>query len=761
MSDPLLLGDTAHHLTFNEGVKARLLLERNGGGENASVNLGERDIHRQLARRQTGRRRQPLRARNARKRNLKLRRRSRENTRGAVTVAVAETLVARTHKRKTRRVHYQIRRQGKVVKNSARRRITQTLHENRKRINADSLKRAHKSVNRRRLARQIKRAVKKNDRHRAVLAPARAHLGKSDRAASGQIRRRRQNRTRRLPLGGASDMRGGVEEKVSVILGAALIAIRQKLRALSTGKRGKRRHLFVIALVAGQQRKRHPARGTRRHKRVNAVRPVTAAAEQTQHDQTRLGRRKVGETAGGRGVRHLQGVRKPQAKRLRRQQRQQLAPRRRHQRQLRVRGGKKKNIARRARRVRPVRVVMPMRVIGDARKKMHFVLLVPRLQRQRESGGDKQHTAGARGNALIQLPAHVNELARHAIVGDNALPHLVGDQHRKTRSRRERVQKFVRLRRERRNIARLQHARKPERGAVNEKGGVRGNVGDSARQKPRLLNDPPAVAAARTMQTDALGHLAVRGARLGGGDVVRRRLRSRLADEKFLGVLALSRARAAENKGKVRDFVVAHRRVGFAAFRANIDNMDSDRNTPGGEKPLPGGGALDAARAFIALRVAILTVSDTRSPDSDKSGDLLAGRIAGAGHVLAARTLVRDDPAQIRAALEDWIRDGAVDVVLTTGGTGVTARDCTPDVVESLLTRRLDGFGEHFRRISSEIIGTSALQSRAVGGVADGTFIFALPGSPSGCRDAWDGVLRWQLDSRVRPCNLAEMLSRL
>ncbi|MDA7981803.1 MAG: molybdenum cofactor biosynthesis protein B [Alphaproteobacteria bacterium] len=189
--------------------------------------------------------------------------------------------------------------------------------------------------------------------------------------------------------------------------------------------------------------------------------------------------------------------------------------------------------------------------------------------------------------------------------------------------------------------------------------------------------------------------------------------------------------------------------------------MDSDRNTPGGEKPLPGGGALDAARAFIALRVAILTVSDTRSPDSDKSGDLLAGRIAGAGHILAARTLVRDDPAQIRAALEDWIRDGAVDVVLTTGGTGVTARDCTPDVVESLLTRRLDGFGEHFRRISSEIIGTSALQSRAVGGVADGTFIFALPGSPSGCRDAWDGVLRWQLDSRVRPCNLAEMLSRL
>ncbi|MGR4000746.1 MAG: molybdenum cofactor biosynthesis protein B [Alphaproteobacteria bacterium] len=189
--------------------------------------------------------------------------------------------------------------------------------------------------------------------------------------------------------------------------------------------------------------------------------------------------------------------------------------------------------------------------------------------------------------------------------------------------------------------------------------------------------------------------------------------------------------------------------------------MSIRRGSASDKKGPPGGGTLDTSLMFTPLRIAVLTVSDTRDTASDRSGDILAGRITDGGHELVERALVRDDPERIRGILEVWIASSGIDVILTTGGTGITARDCTPEVVEAFFTRKLDGFGEYFRRISSDIIGTSALQSRAVGGVCDRTFIFALPGSPSACEDAWDYVLRWQFDSRLRPCNLAEMVPRL
>jgi molybdenum cofactor biosynthesis protein B len=166
-------------------------------------------------------------------------------------------------------------------------------------------------------------------------------------------------------------------------------------------------------------------------------------------------------------------------------------------------------------------------------------------------------------------------------------------------------------------------------------------------------------------------------------------------------------------------------------------------------------------RAFRPLAIAVLTISDTRTAATDRSGDVLADRLIAAGHRLADRRLVRDDVAAIRDCLAAWISDPAIEVILTTGGTGVTARDVTPEAVRSLLDKEIPGFGELFRWQSLATIGTSTIQSRALAGLAGGTYIFALPGSPGACRDAWDGILVHQLDLRTRPCNFAELLPRL
>jgi molybdenum cofactor biosynthesis protein B len=166
-------------------------------------------------------------------------------------------------------------------------------------------------------------------------------------------------------------------------------------------------------------------------------------------------------------------------------------------------------------------------------------------------------------------------------------------------------------------------------------------------------------------------------------------------------------------------------------------------------------------RAFIPVRIAILTVSDTRGLADDKSGDLLAARVEAAGHILAGRKIVRDERSEIAATVKAWIDDPAVDVVITTGGTGFTGRDVTPEAVEPLFEKRMDGFSAIFHRISYDKIGTSTIQSRATGGVANATFVFVLPGSPGACRDAWDEILAAQLDYRHKPCNFVEIMPRL
>jgi len=170
---------------------------------------------------------------------------------------------------------------------------------------------------------------------------------------------------------------------------------------------------------------------------------------------------------------------------------------------------------------------------------------------------------------------------------------------------------------------------------------------------------------------------------------------------------------------------------------------------------------IDQSRPFRPLNIAVLTVSDSRTAADDRSGDLLAQRLSAAGHHLAARELVVDDAAKIADRLESWIADPAIDVVITTGGTGVTGRDVTPEALERVSEKLIPGFGELFRMISFNKIGTSALQSRATAGVARGTYLFALPGSPGACKDGWDEILAAQLDIRHRPCNFAELLSRL
>jgi molybdenum cofactor biosynthesis protein B len=170
---------------------------------------------------------------------------------------------------------------------------------------------------------------------------------------------------------------------------------------------------------------------------------------------------------------------------------------------------------------------------------------------------------------------------------------------------------------------------------------------------------------------------------------------------------------------------------------------------------------IDEQRPFVPLKIAVLTVSDTREPADDKSGTTLAERIEKAGHTVAARSLVTDDVEKIRAQMREWIASKSVDVIISTGGTGFTGRDVTPEAVEPLFEKRMDGFSTVFHMMSHGKIGSSTIQSRATAGVASTTFIFCLPGSPGACRDAWDEILVHQLDYRFRPCNFVELMPRL
>jgi molybdenum cofactor biosynthesis protein B len=169
---------------------------------------------------------------------------------------------------------------------------------------------------------------------------------------------------------------------------------------------------------------------------------------------------------------------------------------------------------------------------------------------------------------------------------------------------------------------------------------------------------------------------------------------------------------------------------------------------------------MDMAIAFRPLRVAVLTVSDTRDEESDTSGKLLADRVTRDGHVLAARAMVKDDVGQIQAQVRAWIADPGVDVIVSTGGTGLTGRDVTPEAIRPLFDRAIEGFETVWHMTSFQTVGLSTMQSRACAGLAKGTLIFALPGSNGACKDGWDRVIRWQLDSRHRPCNLAELIAR-
>jgi molybdopterin adenylyltransferase len=170
---------------------------------------------------------------------------------------------------------------------------------------------------------------------------------------------------------------------------------------------------------------------------------------------------------------------------------------------------------------------------------------------------------------------------------------------------------------------------------------------------------------------------------------------------------------------------------------------------------------IDESRQFVPLKIAVLTISDTREDADDKSGATLVERIRAAGHALAARTIVKDEVKAIRDQVKAWIADGLIDVIITTGGTGFTGRDVTPEAVEPLFEKRMDGFATMFLLVSERKIGTSAIQTRATAGVANATYIFCLPGSPGACKDGWDEILVHQLDYRYRPCNFVEILPRL
>lgn len=170
---------------------------------------------------------------------------------------------------------------------------------------------------------------------------------------------------------------------------------------------------------------------------------------------------------------------------------------------------------------------------------------------------------------------------------------------------------------------------------------------------------------------------------------------------------------------------------------------------------------IDESKDFIAVRIAVLTVSDTRALDEDRSGDVLVARLEAAGHTLADRKILRDERAQIAEQLRAWCADPQIDVVISTGGTGLTGRDVTVEAHRDVYEKEIDAFGTVFTIVSMQKIGTSAVQSRATGGVANGTYLFALPGSPGACKDAWDEILQKQLDYRHRPCNFVEILPRL
>ena len=170
---------------------------------------------------------------------------------------------------------------------------------------------------------------------------------------------------------------------------------------------------------------------------------------------------------------------------------------------------------------------------------------------------------------------------------------------------------------------------------------------------------------------------------------------------------------------------------------------------------------IDESRPFLPVNIAVLTVSDTRTLETDTSGATLAARIVAAGHKVAVRAIEKDEADAVAGLLRGWIADPAIDVVITTGGTGITGRDVTPEAFARVLEKTIEGFGELFRMLSYAKIGTSTMQSRAIGGVAGGTYLFALPGSTGAVKDGWDDILVWQLDNRHRPCNLVELMPRL
>ncbi|APH57670.1 Molybdenum cofactor biosynthesis protein B [Granulibacter bethesdensis] len=170
---------------------------------------------------------------------------------------------------------------------------------------------------------------------------------------------------------------------------------------------------------------------------------------------------------------------------------------------------------------------------------------------------------------------------------------------------------------------------------------------------------------------------------------------------------------------------------------------------------------IDETRAFVPVNIAILTVSDTRTLANDTSGDALATMIGEAGHAVLMREIIKDDADALEAAFRGWIATPAIDVIISSGGTGVTGRDVTPEALDRVLEKKIEGFGELFRMLSYQKIGTSTIQSRALAGVANGTYIFALPGSTGAVKDAWQDILRWQLDIRHRPCNFVELMPRL
>ena len=173
------------------------------------------------------------------------------------------------------------------------------------------------------------------------------------------------------------------------------------------------------------------------------------------------------------------------------------------------------------------------------------------------------------------------------------------------------------------------------------------------------------------------------------------------------------------------------------------------------------GGRIDEARPITPVRVAVLTISDTRDEESDTSGHVLAERVAGAGHILAAKEIVKDDVGQIRAQVNAWVAGGDVDAIITTGGTGITGRDVTPEALEPLFDKKIDGFSVIFHLVSYQSVGLSTLQSRATAGLIKGVFVFCLPGSNGAVRDGWDKVISAQLDSRHGPCNMVELMPRL